>query len=210
MIIWCSFCKICHSIDDAFKDSCISSVKQWDCQTVSFSFPVRKGLSGQSSCVWHAADYSLGQYEHSYYSYFFNISLFVLEVQLNFTLFTLEVQLNFTLFTLDRHITFQSWDINWQVLARHRFRTRATGAYVVFSICPSARSLNHSVFFYTLCRYFRPSSVVCSFWSRFGKWFGQSIAGTVSYPKPIIPVSRCRHCDGEVVIQQTYIEPMVI
>ncbi len=53
------------------------------------------------------------------------------------------------------------------------------------------------------------SSCACSggqsrFWSRFGKWFGQSKAVPISHPQPIIPLFRaCRHCDSEVVIHST-------
>ncbi len=53
------------------------------------------------------------------------------------------------------------------------------------------------------------SSCACSggqsrSWSRFCKWFGQSKAVPVSYPKTNhTTVSRCRHCDGEVVYHST-------
>ncbi len=56
------------------------------------------------------------------------------------------------------------------------------------------------------------SSCACSggqsrFWSRFGKWFGQSKAVPVSYPKPIIPQF---HAVVTVMAKWLYIQPMAI
>ncbi len=45
------------------------------------------------------------------------------------------------------------------------------------------------------------------FWSHFGKWFGQSKAVPISYPKPIVPLIRAV---VTVMAKWLHIEPMAI